>query len=1231
MAVTTADEFLDVLEQSELLVPEQFEGARAAVEDGDDAGALAKRLVEARLLTNWQAAQIIAGRRSFYLGKYKLIGMLGRGGMGAVFLAEHVTMNRRVALKTISRKVSKEPKVIERFLDEARAVAALDHPNIVQAYSVDEEDERFYLVMEFVDGQNLEQVVRLAGPLEPGVAADYVRQAAEGLEHGHSRNMIHCGIKPSNLLLNRKGAIKIIGMGLAQLQDPGETRGKDQGKDQALDAVDFLAPEQAHGSKDFDRRADIYALGCTLYYLLTGRPPFPEGMLHEKLMKHRSMQPEGIGKLRSGVPEKLVKVCEKMMAKKPDERYPSAAEAAKALAEFPAPRRKAKPAAPLKKAEPLPAAAAAGAALPSVRAGQGQSSNGRRTTARKKSGLFDSPQKMIAAGVVATGLLVLLAILVPHMLSSSDSGENNRDPEDWLTVNNQKDGQSVPETGESPKPDKKPDTPLPAAVAAAVLGPLPVPVPNGMNVRYRIIPHGLRAGAMPYIDRPYTLTSVPSSLEDATYLQTTNDDKRSTGTALLSFAINTDATVYVGHDDRLKDRRPSWLSDFTETGEDLVGPGAELNLKLNLLKKDFPAGTVTLGGNNGTSGNCGMYLVVLVPRSGSELTVSYRDTVGAGKAIAAAKPSNDQDRAGEGAAEEPAADAAAPEGTPGTAPATSDAVASPALARKLIVARGLVSRFTFDEDAADSIGGHKGTFTGDATVDEDPDHGGVLQLDGDGDYVSLDDVVDLTGGEYSVGCWFKTSAKGDRTMVSMVKGSDQHAVLLELKDGTLRFLHRFPCGSGGGTNIYTGDTYCDGQWHHVLAVKDPVKMTLYVDGIAAGSADDSTRFDAPLKVRAGNVHGGHLKRHFAGQIDELRIYKRALTPEEVAKVAAPEPTPFDKLAETGNMKRFDKESEPAGAHLLGELILPPDTTVCLTLLGGDNAVRGSRKFSMEEVEGGKEWRTYLESKSRTGEPAKRVPIARILRKGPMLGFEWAKGVERETANSLLNCGLSISVDGESHFLPLARPQVVEPVVVDLDTGASRNNYTVESLPKRESLRLEIVRLEGGFRKSQRNPGSPLIPSGVCEITFKDKEEPLPRFWLRLGFDLRTGKVSVDVTANINYQLGQRPPGLFRAREAARIIKDVTAEQQRLLAQLARTKDRNQKSEINKKLKQIGNKIEKFSRLNDLYAKLKDKPGKVHFRIYMVIDEERQVTLMQSFPLKEPESGQKNPSETTVPE
>lgn len=349
----TPESFLELLEKSKLLSADKLAAARGVAQQikSRDPRALAKTLVVKDILTRWQAAHLLAGRSSFFMGKYKLIDQIGRGGMGGVFLVEHTMMNRTAALKVISRQLGKDPAALERFLTEARAIAALDHTNIAHAYDVDKEGERYYLVMEYIEGHDLQRMVEDEGPLDCDRAVDYVRQAAEGLAHAHGRNMIHCDIKPANLLVNRQGVVKILDMGMARLVGRGQN-GSDS-NERMLGTVDYMAPEQAMDSPSLDHRVDIYSLGCTLYYLLTGKAPFPEGSIHERLLKHQTKEPRAISELRPEVPKDLVEICRKMMAKEPADRYQSAEELSQVLGEWsPPPAQRIKRAVPLEADEP---------------------------------------------------------------------------------------------------------------------------------------------------------------------------------------------------------------------------------------------------------------------------------------------------------------------------------------------------------------------------------------------------------------------------------------------------------------------------------------------------------------------------------------------------------------------------------------------------------------------------------------------------------------------------------------------------------------------------------------------------------------------------------------------------------------------------------------------------------------------------------------------------------------
>jgi serine/threonine protein kinase len=277
----------------------------------------------------------LAGKhKGFRLGKYKLLGQIGRGGMSSVYLAEHELMRRRVAIKVLPQNRVNDSSYLERFRLEARAVAKLDDPNIVRAYDIDNEGNIHYIVMEYVDGQDLHQIVAGQGPLDYDTAADYVAQVANGLQHAHEMGLVHRDIKPANCLVDRHQTVKLLDLGLAKLTEDDQASLTMANEENVLGTADYLAPEQALDSHSADSRADIYSLGCTLYYLLTGSPPFPEGSISERLLKHQTARPDSIFKTRPDAPPSLVDICETMMAKKPDDRFQTAGEVAHNLKEW---------------------------------------------------------------------------------------------------------------------------------------------------------------------------------------------------------------------------------------------------------------------------------------------------------------------------------------------------------------------------------------------------------------------------------------------------------------------------------------------------------------------------------------------------------------------------------------------------------------------------------------------------------------------------------------------------------------------------------------------------------------------------------------------------------------------------------------------------------------------------------------------------------------------------------
>ncbi len=330
------EQFVDLVKKSGLVDDVRLSEALSEVDLSiKDSGVIASCLTKKGLLTEWQSEKLLQGKhKGFRLGKYKLLSHIGTGGMGAVYLAEHMVMRHRVAIKLLPTHFAVHTSYLERFHQEARASAKLNHPNMVRAIDVDQEDNLHYLVMDFVDGLDLQAIVSRNGPLPYRTAAEYTRQAAEGLAYAHQMGLIHRDIKPANLLVDKVGIVKILDMGLARFTDETQgslTREYDQ---KMIGTVDYLAPEQAIDSHKVDLRVDIYSLGCTLYFLLTGDAPFPQGTIPQRLMMHQSGEPTDVRKTRADAPEELIAICKRMMAKAAADRFQSGDEVAQALSDW---------------------------------------------------------------------------------------------------------------------------------------------------------------------------------------------------------------------------------------------------------------------------------------------------------------------------------------------------------------------------------------------------------------------------------------------------------------------------------------------------------------------------------------------------------------------------------------------------------------------------------------------------------------------------------------------------------------------------------------------------------------------------------------------------------------------------------------------------------------------------------------------------------------------------------
>jgi serine/threonine protein kinase len=362
MTTAVNNPFVDALYRLPILEPVQMEKLPRIQRDFPLPRALAKELIRREWLSAYQANQILLGHADdLVIGSYLCLNKVGEGGMGQVFKARKRPLDRVVALKVLRRECVENARTLQRFLREMRAVGQLQHSNIIRASDADEANGVHYIAMEFIEGLDLARMVKRQGPLPVEQALEYMRQAALGLQHAHDSGLVHRDIKPANLLVaaatnrtvgdlerTRWGVVKILDLGLARLADPREENLTALGT--VMGTPDFMAPEQARNASTCDNRADIYSLGCTLYYVLAGRIPFPRGSVAEKILQHQTDEPDAVLSVRRArmmqdaartgkrvddaalaIPFEVEVVLRKMMAKRPADRFKTPAELADAI------------------------------------------------------------------------------------------------------------------------------------------------------------------------------------------------------------------------------------------------------------------------------------------------------------------------------------------------------------------------------------------------------------------------------------------------------------------------------------------------------------------------------------------------------------------------------------------------------------------------------------------------------------------------------------------------------------------------------------------------------------------------------------------------------------------------------------------------------------------------------------------------------------------------------------
>ncbi|WP_435005980.1 serine/threonine-protein kinase [Tundrisphaera lichenicola] len=324
------DQFVANLARSGLVSPAAVERARSQLSDGPDSDAaarMARLLIQQGQLTSYQAKKILSGAtRGFVLADYRILRPLGEGGMGKVYLAANQKDGLRVAIKVLPpSKASDNEQSLSRFRREMELSRRVQHPNLARTLDVGQAGDVHFMVLEYVPGETLYQLVKhpRGGPLRVPDAARFFLKVVDGLEAAHNAGLVHRDIKPSNLMVTPEGDARVLDLGLARSTDEVSPL---TGHNTVLGTLDYASPEQLGNASQADRRSDLYSLGCTLYFALSGRPPFEGGDVVNKIFKQRMDDPEPLERVARGVPSAFAAIVRKLMAKQPEDRYQDAGE-----------------------------------------------------------------------------------------------------------------------------------------------------------------------------------------------------------------------------------------------------------------------------------------------------------------------------------------------------------------------------------------------------------------------------------------------------------------------------------------------------------------------------------------------------------------------------------------------------------------------------------------------------------------------------------------------------------------------------------------------------------------------------------------------------------------------------------------------------------------------------------------------------------------------------------------